>query len=159
MENSDKNQYLIFYIGKDVFAIDAEEIKEIISYTRVTKVPLMTSSVLGVTNIRGNVIPVIDLSIRIGIRENSKINKWSSIIIIKNNVNRPQEMGIVVDLVNEVYELESKDLEDVPVFGTKIPKIFIKNIAKIENKFVPILDHNAILDIEVLSKIDTGKIL
>lgn len=152
-KNSD-NQFLTFYIANELYALSVTSIKEILEYSIVTKVPLMQKCISGITNIRGSVIPVIDLGMRLEISEIQAINKRTSIIVIEkeDGVGKFQ-IGLVVDEVNEVFEIFTKEQEDAPVFGSKIRKDFIEHIGKVNGQFIPILNSSTIVNVEELSKI------
>ncbi len=153
-QNSNDQQFLTFYIAGEIYALSVLNIKEIIEYTIVTKVPLMQKCISGITNIRGNVIPLIDLGIRMDLSQEQTINKRTSIIVIeKEDENQNFLVGLIVDEVNEVYDIFTKEQEDAPTFGSKIKKEFIEHIGKINNKFIPILNTSTLIDIEELSQI------
>ncbi len=152
------NQFLTFYINDELYALSVIYIKEILEYSIVTKVPLMHKCINGITNIRGSVIPVIDLSIRLGISEAQTINKRTSIIVIeKEDEVQNFLVGLVVDEVNEVYNIFNKEQEDAPTFGSKIRKEFIEHIGKVHGLFIPILNSSAIINIDELSQISNPK--
>ncbi len=145
------SQYLTFYLKGEVFGMEVLYVKEIIEYIIITKVPLMQEFLLGVTNIRGNVISVIDLANRLGIGK-SEITKRTSIIITEVSINEEIfNIGLLVDSVNQVVDIEIKNIENSPIFGTKIRKEFIKKMAKIDDKFITIINADEVLAIEEIS--------
>lgn len=147
------NQYLSFYINDEMFAINVFYVKEIIQYTQITRVPMMQSFLVGITNIRGNVISVIDLADRLVLNK-SCVDKKTCIITIETIIEGEEtEIGIVVDVVDQVYDILEDHRMDAPEFGSKIRKDFISMIAKIDDKFITLLDMDAILNIHELSKI------
>ncbi len=153
-DKTDTEQFLTFYLDRETFALNVLQIKEIISYSKVTEVPLSIPEVLGVTNIRGNVIPVVDLGVRLGIRDNCDITDRTSIIIVENRENDEMfEVGLVVDLVNEVYNISLKTMEDAPDFGSKILKKYMIYVGNVDSEFITILNHKTILDVQELSEI------
>jgi purine-binding chemotaxis protein CheW len=152
------NQYLSFYIKDEMFAINVFYVKEIIQYTQITRVPMMQSFLVGITNIRGNVISVIDLADRLVLNQ-SKVDKKTCIITIETLIEGEEtEIGIVVDVVDQVYDIMEDHRMDAPEFGSKIRKDFISMIAKIDDKFITLLDMDAILNIHELSKIVENKV-
>jgi len=154
-ENSNDNQFLTFYVADEMYALSVTCIKEILEYSIVTKVPLMQKCVSGITNIRGSVIPVIDLGIRLDITDLQTINKRTSIIVIeKEDEIQNFHVGLIVDEVNEVYDIFDKEQEDAPVFGSKIRKDFIEHIGKVKGQFIPILNSSRLIDIEELSQVN-----
>ncbi len=145
------NQYLTFYLKGEIFGVEVLYVKEIIEYIIITKVPLMQEFLLGVTNIRGNVISVIDLANRLGIGK-SEITKRTSIIITEVNINEEIfNIGLLVDSVNQVVEIEGKNIETAPMFGAKIRKEFIKKMGKIDDKFITIINADEVLELEEVS--------
>ena len=153
-DKKDTEQFLTFYLDREIFALNVLQIKEIISYSKVTEVPLTLPEIIGVTNIRGSVIPVIDLGVRLGIRDSCDITERTSIIIVENMEDDVIfEVGLVVDLVNKVYDISLKTMEDVPAFGSKISKKFMMYVGNIDSEFITILNHKTILDAQELSEI------
>jgi len=148
------NQFLTFYVSDEIYALSVLNIKEIIEYTKVTKVPLMDSCISGITNIRGSVIPLINLGIRMNTSTEEIINKRTSIIVIeKEDKIQNFQVGLIVDEVNKVYDILNKEQEDAPSFGSKIRKDFIEHITKINGVFIPILNTSQLVNIDELSHI------
>lgn len=152
----EENQFLTFHSGSESFAVDIHIVKEIKEYSQVTPIPLMPSSVLGVINLRGNVVPIIDLQLRLG-REKSRVNKRTCIIIIEITLGEERmDLGILVDAVSEVIDIPLGDIEKAPSFGAKIRNDFIKSIGKMEGRFIIILDMINVLSIEELSSVESA---
>ncbi|RMN80304.1 Positive regulator of CheA protein activity, partial [Pseudomonas syringae pv. papulans] len=130
-------QYLTFMLGGEMFAIGILGIKEIIEYGSLTVVPMMPAFVRGVINLRGAVVPVVDLSARFG-RQNSAITRRSCVIIIEANSEdgQPQDIGLLVDNVSAVLEIPASQIEPPPNFGARIRADFISGMAKVDGKFV-----------------------
>lgn len=144
-------QYLTFFLQGDMYAIDVEGIKEIIEYGQTTKVPNMPKAVRGVTNIRGDVIPVVDLGVRLGFGE-GRVDKRTSLIITEvNNEGEGIDIGLMVDSVNQVLFIPKSETEHSPSLGVKIRKEFIKEMGKIDDSFIAVLNIHTLLDIEELS--------
>lgn len=157
-EDNIDNQFLTFYIEEELYALSVTHIKEILEYSVVTKVPLMQSCISGITNIRGSVIPVLNLGIRLGITDTQTINKRTSIIVIeKEDKIQNFNVGLIVDEVNEVFDIFTKEQEEAPVFGSKIRKDFIEHIGKVNGLFIPILDSSMLVNIEELSQVSSAK--
>jgi len=151
-QNMRSDQYLSFYLKNEMFAVTVSRVKEIIEYTQITRVPMMQSFIAGVTNIRGNVIAAIDLSDRLGLGR-CEINKKSCVITIEAEFDAEEiEVGIIVDMVDQVYELTQSHIMEAPEFGSKIRKDFIHTMAKIDDKFMTVLEIDGILDINELSR-------
>ena len=148
-EADEQQQYLTFMLGDEMFAIGILSIREIIEYGFVTDVPMTPPFIRGVLNLRGAVVPVVDLAVRFGrqTRENSK-RTCIVIVDIEADNGSQQQMGVVVDAVNEVLEIADADIEPPPEFGARIRNDFIKSMGKINGKFVVILDLNRVLSVE-----------
>lgn len=151
ISQQDDNQYLTFLLGGEMFSIGILNIKEIIEYGQLTEVPMMPSFVRGVINLRGRVVPVIDLSVRFG-RETTDITKRTCIVIIEiaNEAER-QDIGVVVDAVSEVLEIPRSEIEPPPSFGAKIRVDFISGMGKVSGRFVIILDVDKVLAVDELA--------
>lgn len=150
-------QYLTFMLGGEMFAIGILGIKEIIEYGNLTIVPMMPSFVSGVINLRGAVVPVVDLSARFG-RHNSEITRRSCIVIIESNSDEgnPQDIGLLVDAVSAVLEIPATEIEPAPSFGTRIRADFISGMAKVNGKFVIVLDVDRVMSIDEMSMLAEG---
>ncbi|WP_129642646.1 chemotaxis protein CheW [Peristeroidobacter agariperforans] len=145
------NQYLTFMLGAETFALGILAIKEIIEYSSLTDVPMMPPYVRGVINLRGAVVPVIDLSVRFG-RASAPVTKRTCIVIIEVMANEERQViGIVVDAVNEVLDIPASDIEPPPAFGAGIRTDFILGMGKVHNKFVILLDVNHVLAFDELA--------
>lgn len=152
-KNDEGNQYLSFYLNNQMFAISVSFVREIIEYTQITRVPMMQGFISGVTNIRGNVIPVIDLAGRLGL-SSGDITKKSCIITIESEIEgEDMEIGMVADMVDQVYDVKPEHKMDAPEFGSKIRKDFMHTMVKVEDKFMTLLDMRGVLNITELSRI------
>ena len=143
-------QYLTFMLGGDAYAIGILSIKEIIEYTHMTEVPLMPACVRGVINLRGAVVPVMDLQVRFG-QVASPVTKRTCIVIAEvASPDGDQVMGVVVDAVNEVLDIDASDIEPPPAFGTSIRSDFIAGMGKVRGKFVILLNVDCVLELDDL---------
>lgn len=141
-------QYLTFMLSGEVFAMGILAIKEIIEYANLTKVPMMPEYVRGVINLRGSVVPVIDLSIRFG-KESSSVTKRTCIVIIEIEASGERHvLGVVVDAVNAVLDIPASEIEPPPAFGARIRTDFIQGMGKVNGKFVILLDVNHTLAVD-----------
>ena len=143
-------QYLTFNLAGEVFAIGILAIKEIIEYRDLTEVPMMPACVRGVINLRGAVVPVMDLLSRFG-KPSSPIGKRTCIVIVE--AGDAQVVGVVVDAVNEVLDIAPADIEPAPSFGSRIRADFIQGMGKVNNKFVILLDVNHVLALDELADV------
>lgn len=151
--DSEQSQYLTFSLQNELFAIGILHIKEILEYGSLTPVPLMPAFIRGVINLRGAVVPVIDLAARFGSGQ-SQLNKRSCIVIVEINAQgQQQSIGILVDSVSEVLEIPAVDVEPAPSFGVRIRSDFISGMGKVNDKFVIILDVDHVLSIEELAQL------
>jgi purine-binding chemotaxis protein CheW len=143
-------QYLTFTLGAEMFSLDILCIKEIIWFAGLTEVPMMPACIRGVINLRGAVVPVMDLSARFG-RPMTPVTKSTCIVITEVRGQADgghQNVGIVVDAVQAVLEIQSSEIEDPPNFGAKIRADFIEGIAKVNGRFVIVLNVGQVLSRE-----------
>ncbi len=150
----EEKQYLTFMLGGEMFSISILCIKEIIWYANLTEVPMMPACIRGVINLRGAVVPVLDLSNRFG-KPSTPVIKSSCIVIVEvptQNEGEHQNMGIVVDSVQAVLEIPTSEIEPAPSFGAKIRPDFIEGIAKVNGKFVILLNVNRVLSMEEIGQ-------
>lgn len=145
------SQYLIFSLGKELFAVGTLRVREIIEYGNITSVPMMPGFIRGVINLRGAVVPVIDLNARFG-RERTDISRRTCIVILEVVAEGDTHVvGIVVDAVSAVRQIDSADVEPTPSFGTRIRADFIDGMAKVNGHFVILLDLGKVLSVEEIS--------
>jgi purine-binding chemotaxis protein CheW len=146
-----QSQYLTFLLGVEMFAIPILNIKEIIEYGHLTTVPMMPEFIRGVINLRGSVVPVVDLAVRFG-RKSGDVTRRTCIVIIEiESEDEKQDVGVVVDTVNEVLEIPRSEIEQAPSFGARIRADFIGGMGKIAGKFVVILDVSHVLSIDEMA--------
>lgn len=143
-------QYLTFMLQGEIYALGILKIKEIIDYADVTEVPMMPSFVRGVINLRGNVVPVVDLVARFN-KNSTEIAKRTCIVIVEaansngTEKTKTQDIGIIVDAVNEVVDIAQQDIEPLPSFGTGIRPDFINGMAKQHKRFIILLNVDHVL--------------
>jgi purine-binding chemotaxis protein CheW len=146
--DEEQRQYLTFMLSGETYAIGIVRIKEIIQYGQLTEVPRMPAFIRGVINLRGAVVPVIDLSARFG-KQPTEIGRRNCIIIIEVEVGEEtQSVGVMVDAVNAVLEIPNSEIEPAPTFGTNIRADFIGGMGKINGKFVIILNIQHVLSMD-----------
>ncbi|HZX33211.1 MAG TPA: chemotaxis protein CheW [Rhodocyclaceae bacterium] len=147
-EGIDQQQYLTFSLKDEMFAIGILAVREIIEYGQVTPVPMSPPFIRGVINLRGAVVPVVDLSVRFG-RPANGITKRTCIVIVDTAAGSQHlQMGVVVDAVSEVLEIPASDIEPPPEFGARIRTDFISGMGKVNGRFVVILNSDRVLSIE-----------
>jgi purine-binding chemotaxis protein CheW len=141
-------QYLTFTLGDEVFAMDIRTVREIIQHAAMTVVPLMPNFVRGVINLRGAVVPVIDLQSRFG-RSTTVVGKKTCIVIFDaSSEGEKMELGLMVDAVSEVIEIEPSQIEPPPQFGTSIQREFIRGMGKVDGEFIVILEPERALNVD-----------
>ena len=144
-------QYLTFNIGHEYYGLELSQTREIIEYNGITEVPLMPNFLRGVINLRGEVVPVIDLAVRLG-RKPIEVQKRTCIIVVElQNNEQNHVLGLLADSVSEVIEMNDENIEDAPSFGANIRADFIQGIAKRDDEFVVLLDANNALSIRELA--------
>lgn len=145
------SQYLTFSLGEEVFAMDIRTVREIIQYGPMTTVPLMPGFVRGVINLRGAVVPVIDLQARFG-RAAAKVGKKTCIVIFDSMRSGERvELGLLVDAVSEVIEIASEQIEPPPNFGAAVRRDFIRGMGKVASRFVIILEPDRAFDVNEMA--------
>ena len=147
----DQQQYLTFMLGGETYAMGILAIKEIIEYGNITEVPRMPDFIRGVINLRGAVVPVIDLGARFGKRATDISRRTCIVIIEVANGEGTQDIGVMVDAVNEVLEISASEIEPAPSFGANIRADFIDGMGKINGKFVIILNIHQVLSVEEMA--------
>lgn len=147
------DQYLAFTLRNEVFAVDILCIREIIEYTSLTEVPLMPPAVRGVINLRGAVVPVIDLSMRFSQRPTEVAKRTAIVIVETEQASGRQVLGMMVDAVNEVIDIPDSDIEPAPSFGANIHTQFIAGMAKVEERFLIVLDVMQVLSVDQLAQL------
>lgn len=144
-------QYLTFTLGGEMFAVAILNVKEIIEYGTVTEIPMMPGFIRGVINLRGAVVPVIDLSCRFGGKATEVARRTCIVIVELNEGDIKQDIGVMVDAVSEVLEIAQAEIEPPPSFGAKIRTDFISGMGKVNGKFVILLDVARVLSVEEIA--------
>jgi len=147
-------QYLTFTVTGMSFGITISSIKEIIEYRTPTEVPKMLGYMQGLINMRGRVVPVIDLAVRFG---RSKIEPTRRTCIVVLDMQEKQEqhdIGVVADAVSAVVEIADRDIEPAPSFGANLRTDFISGMGKIGDEFVILLDIEKVLSIAELTALE-----
>jgi len=156
-EIDDTTQYLTFLAGEERFAIGILDVKELIEVSSMTRVPMTPDFIRGVINLRGSVVPVVDLASRLG-RSTSELTKRSCIVLVEIVLEEEgQTIGMLVDEVNEILEISQTHIQPPPNFGTDIRTEFIKAMGRVEDEFIILLDINHVLSIEELSALGALK--
>jgi purine-binding chemotaxis protein CheW len=151
-EEVTQQQYLTFFLADEEYAINIQCVKEIIEYTTVTTVPKMPEWIRGVINLRGNVVPVVDLTVRFGL-ESRPVTKTTCIVIVEVEQDGERTvMGVIADAVNQVIDLAPEEIEEPPAFGARVRLEYLSGMGKLGKKFALILNINSVLsNVELLT--------
>lgn len=152
-EGGDQTQCLTFLLGEEMFAVPILNVREIIEHGHITVVPMMPDAIRGVINLRGAVVPVVDLNRRFG-RGHTKEGKRTCIVIVE--IPRDTEtlvVGMMVDAVSEVLDIPASQVEPPPAFGTHLRTDFIQGMAKMEDGFIVLLALTHVLSDEELAQL------
>jgi len=149
---NEQEQYLVFMLGRELFAMNIQAIKEINEVGRLTRVPRMPDVIRGVVNLRGAVVPVVDLGARFD-KPRAQITRRSCIIVIQAGGDEEdvQDIGVMVDGVNAVLEIPAAEIKPPPAFGGRIRTDFISGVGRVNDEFVIILNVDCVLAMEELA--------
>jgi purine-binding chemotaxis protein CheW len=146
-------QYLTFKLADEIFAFDVAKVREILELTSITKVPQTPDFMRGVINLRGSVVPVIDLRLNFGMQCTEQTVNTCIIVVEVNLDGETLVLGVLADSVQEVVEMEPEHIQPPPQLGTKLNTEFIKGMGKVEDAFVMILDIDKVFSSDELSDI------
>ena len=138
---TDGNQFLTFNLGEELYGVDILRVQEIKGYTAVTKIPNTPSHIKGVLNLRGTIVPIIELRTKFTM-PTIDYTAFTVIIVV---VVRDKVMGLVVDAVSDVLNIDKKDIQPPPQFGAKVDVSFLNGIGKSNDKLVALLDIDRLL--------------
>jgi purine-binding chemotaxis protein CheW len=152
-EAVEQQQYLTFQMSDDEYAVGIPHVREIIEYSTVTRVPKAPAWIRGVINVRGSVVPVVDLAVKFGVAARP-VTKTTCIIILEITLDGEDSiMGVIADAVNEVTSFTAEDIEKAPSFGTRVRVEYLLGMAKIGKKFALMLDIHKVLSGEELVRL------
>ena len=140
VEITETSQFLTFTLDEEQYAVDVAKVREVLEYTKVTRVPRMPEFMCGVINLRGSVVPVIDLRLKFGLPAAEKTINTSIVVMEINLADEILVLGALTDSVKEVIDMEPKDIEPAPKIGARLNTEFIKGMGKKNDNFVIILD-------------------
>ena len=144
-------QFLTFMLAEEMFAMSIDDIREIIQFTPLTSVPLMPDFLRGVLNLRGAVVPVIDLSVRLG-RTETSVAKRTCIVILELMQNQQRFLlGVMVDAVRAVLTVEHDKIEPPLTFGARLRTDFVEGMLNIQERFIVALNVKSVFSIEELA--------
>jgi purine-binding chemotaxis protein CheW len=150
---NETNQYLTFNLGEEIYALDIRKVREVLEYTMVTKVPQTPPFMRGVINLRGGVVPVVDMRLKFGMEKTE--NTVNTCIIISEIVidDETTVLGALADSVREVIELEPGQIEPPPRMGARLNTEFIRGMGKRDGEFVIILDIDKVFSLEDITSV------
>jgi purine-binding chemotaxis protein CheW len=152
-EVTEQQQYLTFQMSEEEYAVGICQVREIIEYSTVTRVPKAPAWIRGVINVRGSVVPVVDLAVKFGVAA-QPVTKTTCIIILEIELDGEDSiMGVIADAVNEVTNFTAEDIEKAPSFGTRVRVEYLLGMAKIGKKFALMLDMQKVLSGEELVRL------
>ena len=154
---TDIRQYLTFKLADETFAVDVAKVREILEWTTITKVPQTPDYMCGVINLRGSVVPVIDLKQKFGMAVTAKTVNTCIIVVEVEQENETIIIGALADSVQEVFELEQANIEPAPKIGTNLNTDFIQGMGKHNETFIMILDIDRVFGGLELGGIDTSE--
>jgi purine-binding chemotaxis protein CheW len=138
---TDGNQFLTFTIGDELYGVDILRVQEIKGYTAVTRIPNTPPYIKGVLNLRGTIVPIVDLRTKFGM----PTVDYTAVTVIIVVVVRDKVMGLVVDAVSEVLNIDKRDIQPPPQFGEKVDVSMLNGIGKSGDKLVALLDIDRLL--------------
>jgi purine-binding chemotaxis protein CheW len=137
---TETTQYLTFKLDEEIFALDISKVREVLDFTTITKVPRTPDFMRGVINLRGSVVPVIDMRLKFGMPATEKTVNTCIIIVEISLDGETTVLGALADSVQEVMDLEPDQIEPAPKIGTKLKTDFIRGMGKRDTNFIMILD-------------------
>jgi purine-binding chemotaxis protein CheW len=153
-DNSAPSQYLTFTLDHDQFAVDISKVREVLEFSTVTKVPRTPEFIRGVLNLRGSVVPVVDLRLKFGLSRTERSIDTCVIITEVESRGEKTVLGALADSVQEVIELEPKNIEPPPRLGTRVDIGFIRGMGKRDDQFLIILDIDKVLSDQDLRAVE-----
>ena len=152
---AERCQYLGLYIGAEEYAIGILQVKEILQFESITRVPGMPPSMRGVINVRGSVVPVVDLAVKFGLPE-TVVGSRTCVVILEARLDgEATVMGVMADAVSQVVELSAADILPPPAFGTRVHADYITGMGRSGRKFILVLDIDKLLADDELKRAGT----
>jgi purine-binding chemotaxis protein CheW len=150
------NKYLTFVLATEEYAVDILRVQEIKGWSKVTTIPNMPAYICGVINLRGTIVPIIDLRLRFHL-ERLDYGLMTVVVVVKVRSASGKEriMGIVVDAVSDVYDVTESEIKPPPDFGSVISTEFVKGLATVDDKMVIVLDIDKLLNSDELAIVES----
>ena len=155
-EVMETTQYLTFKLEGEIFALDISKVREVLDFTAITKVPRTPEFMRGVINLRGNVVPVVDMRLKFGMTKTENTVNTCIIIVEIHLDGETTVLGALADAVQEVIELGSGQIEPAPKIGTKLKTDFIRGMGKSDDAFIIILDIDRVFSVDELALVETA---
>ena len=149
------NKFLTFELGSENYAIPILKIKEIIGMMAITSVPRLPDFIKGVINLRGKIIPVLDLRLKFGLDEREYDDRTSIIVMELQMENSTRTSGVVVDTVSEVMDISADDIEPPPQYSTDVDQAFLTGMGKVGEEVIMLLDADKILSDDEMEKLES----
>ena len=155
-KDNENHQYLTFKLDDEVFALGIDKVREVLDYSSVTKVPQTPDFMRGVINLRGSVVPVVDMRLKLAMAKTEQTVNTCIIIVEINLEGETTVLGALADSVQEVLDLEPHQIEPAPKIGTKLRTDFIRGMGKRDEQFIIILDIDKVFSSEELAAVDVS---
>ena len=152
-EITEARQYLTFKLGNEIFATDVAKVREVLDLTTITQIPRTPEFMAGVINLRGSVVPVVDLRLCFEMAKTESTRNTCIVVVEVLLENESTVIGALADSVEEVIDLEPQQIEPAPRIGTRIRTDFIKGMGKHDAQFIMILDIDRVFSVEDLSTV------
>ena len=146
-------KFLTFQLNATAYGVEIKRIKEIIEFGGLTRIPMTPACIRGVINLRGNVVPIVDLAERVGIKSETESHRTCIIIVEIEDEGENLDLGFVVDGVDQVVGIAEENIEAAPTFGTEIKSEFISGMGNVNDDFVVLLDLDSVLSVSELSEL------
>jgi purine-binding chemotaxis protein CheW len=154
-EITEARQYLTFKLGNEVFATDVAKVREVLDLTTITQIPRTPEYMSGVINLRGSVVPVVDLRLCFEMSKTVSTRNTCIVVVEVMLEGEPIVIGALADSVEEVIDLEPEQIQPAPQIGTRIRTDFIKGMGKRDSQFIMILDIDRVFSSEELATMHT----
>ena len=152
----DTSQYLTFILNEEVLALDIAKVREVLEFTTVTRIPRTPDFMRGVINLRGNVVPVLDLKLKFGMGRTER-SVGTCVIIVEVAVEGENiVLGLMADAVQEVLNLDAAQIEPPPRIGTHLDTRFIRGMGKRDDRFLILLDIDRVLTVDEVAMVSAG---
>jgi purine-binding chemotaxis protein CheW len=153
---TETTQYLTFKLDEEIFALDISKVKEVLDFTEITKIPQTPEFMKGVINLRGGVVPVVDMRLKFRMSETVRTVNTCIIIVEVSIEGETTVLGALVDSVQEVMDLEPEQIEPAPRIGTRLRTEFIRGMGKRDNHFIMILDIDKVFSADEMAMVESA---